>query len=258
MTPIEKAETALNARIDRLQANLREAESETTRSFLFQSLVACMGIGEALKNYIRTIGEYAKERYTALKPAQESLTAHHTELLQSGKGLLEQLKANPADRALRKEIERTQTAMEAIQKNLRRGANALQRDVAPSMGLIDPLSLSLRRFAEADQFDALQRVLKQLIEHAHDLYAAQPTLPAKGIIDAAAWEKTAASEIVQATDFHEAYARAGYQAMLVLEVMTMAVSPTPPETAGEAIKRAGESVVARIKAITARFTPGES
>lgn len=254
MTSIEKAESALNCRIEQLQARLRAAESETARGFLLQAIVACIGIGEALKDYIKMIGEYAKGRYGELKPEHESLTAQHATLLKSGTELLEQLKANPSDRALLNEIERAQAAMETIQKTLRRGANALQRDVAPSLALIDPLALSIRRLGEADQLDALQRVTKMLIRHARDLYLAHPTLPDQNIIDATTWEKSAVFEIDQATDFHEAYARAGYQAMLALDVMTMAVSPTPPRTAEEAIQRAGTSVVTRVKAITSRFT----
>ncbi len=120
--------------------------------------------------------------------------------------------------------------------------------------MIDTLALSLRRLAEADQFDALQRVIKLIVGHARELHLAHPALPDKHIIDAATWEKSAVSEIDQATDFHEAYARAGSQVMLALDVMTMAVSPTPPQTSEEAIHRAGESVVARIKTITTRFT----
>lgn len=254
MTPIEKAENALNFRIEQLRAKLRAAESDTARGFLLQSIVACVGIGDALKDYIKMIGEFAKGRYGELKPEHEALTAQHADLLTAGKAMLEQLKANPSDKALLKEIEKAQAAMETIQKTLRRGANALQRDVAPAIALIDPLSLSIRRLAEADQLDALQRVIKLLIGHAEELYHDHPTLPDKGIIDAATWETTALSEIDQATDFYEAYARAGYQAMLALDVLTMAVSPTPPSTAEEAIQRAGASVVARVKAITARFT----
>ena len=254
MSSIEKAENALNHRIDQLQAKLRAAESESTRGFLFQSIVACLGIGEALKDYVKMIGQYAQGRYGELKGTNDELIARHAELLKSGNELLAQLKANPSDRALLKEIERAQTAMAAIQKNLQRGANALQREVAPSIALIDQLTLSLRRLAEAEQFDALQRVIKVIIGHARELYLAQPALPDRNIIDAAMWEKSAMAEIVQATDFHEAYARAGYQAMLALDVMTMAVSPAPPQTAEEAIQRAGVSVVARVKAITARFT----
>lgn len=253
MTPVEKAENALNTRIERIQANLRESKSETARGFLFQALVACLGIGEALKDYVRMIGQYAQGRYGELKPTQETLTAQHAGLLKSGAELLERLKANPADRALLKEIERTQTDMEAIQKNLRREANALQRDVAPSLALLDPLALSLRRLGEADDIATLQRAIRTMVGHVRELYLAQPTLPAKNIIEAEAWETTAATEIAQAIDFHEAYARAGYQAMLALDVMTMAVSTTPPQSSEEAISRAGQSVVARVKAITARF-----
>jgi hypothetical protein len=141
MTPIEKAEIALNTRIDQIRAKLRAAESEAVQGFLFQSLVACVGLGEALKDYIQMIGEFAKGRYGELKPEHEALTAQHADLLTSGQEMLERLKANPTDKALLKEIEKAQAAMETIQKTLRRGANALQRDVAPAMALIDPLAL---------------------------------------------------------------------------------------------------------------------
>ena len=255
MTPIEKAENALNSRIEQIQTKLRAAESEMARGFLFQSLVACLGVGEALKDYVRMIGQYAQRRYGELKPTQETLTAQHADLLKSGTEQLERLKANPTDRTLLKEIERAQTAMAAIQKNLQREANALQREVAPSLALIDPLALSIRKFGEADQIDALQRVIKTMVGQVRELYLAQSTLPAKNIIDAESWAATAASEIDHAADFYEAYARAGYQAMLALDVMTMAVSPAPPETSEEAIQRAGQSVVARVKTITERFTP---
>lgn len=254
MTPIEKAENALNGRISQLQANLREAKSETAQQFLFQALVVCIGIGEALTGYVRMIGQYAQGRHGELKQTHDTLTAQHADLLKSGQEMLERLKATPTDRALRKEIEVAQKSMAAIQKNLKRGANALQRDVAPSIAMIDKLALGVRRLGEADQIDALKRAIRMIVGDVHELYRTQPTLPVKDIIDAAAWEKTAVSEIEQATDSHEAYARAGYQAMLALDVMTMAVSPTPPRTAEEAISRANESVAARVRAIAARFT----
>lgn len=254
MTPIEKAEKALNSRIERLQANLREAQSETVRQFLFQSLVVCIGMGEALTDYVRMIGQYAQGRHGELKQAHATLTAQHADLLKSGNELLERLKANPGDRVIRKDIERAQQNMAAIQKTLRRGANALQREVAPSMAMIDKLALSVRRLGEADQIDALKRAITMIVGNVRELYLAQPTLPSKNIIDAASWEKSVVSEINQATDSHEAYARAGYQAMLALDVMTMAVSPTPPRTAGEATHRASESAAVRLKDITARLT----
>lgn len=256
MAPIEKAENALNRRIGRIQADLRATTSETAQHFLVQALVACAGIGEALSHYVRTIGEYAQARHGELKQTHATLTGQHADVLKSGNELLERLKANPTDRALRKEIEVAQKAMAAIQKTLRRGADSLQRELAPSMAMIDKLALSVRRLGEADQIDALKRVTRMVVEHAHELYRAQPGLPAKGIIDAEAWEKSAVAEIQQAADFHEAYARAGYQVVLALELMTMAVSATPPRTAEEAIQRANEAVAARLKAITARLTTG--
>src|SRR5688500_8705383 len=118
MTPIEKAENALNGRISQLQASLREAKSETAQRFLIQSLVVCIGIGEALTDYVRMIGEYAKGRHGELKQTHDTLTAQHAGLLKTGQELLERLKADPTDRALRKEIEAAQKSMAAIQKNL--------------------------------------------------------------------------------------------------------------------------------------------
>jgi hypothetical protein len=253
MTPIEKAETALNSRIERLQANLGTADSEPARRFIFQSLVVCIGIGEALRDYVRMIGQYAQARHGELKPTHDTLAAQHAELLKTGQELLERLKAAPTDRAIRKEIEAVQRNMAAIQKTLKRGANALQRETAPSIAMIDKLALSVRRIAEADQIDALQRVIKMFVGDVRELYAAQPTLPAKALIDPAPWEKSALAELAGATDSHEAYARAGYQAVLAIEMMTMAVSPTPPDTAEAAIRRANESVAARLKAISGRF-----
>jgi hypothetical protein len=253
MTPIEKAETALNARIVRLQTNLRDAESETARQFLVQALVVCIGIGDALTDYVKMIGQYAQGRHGELKQAHDTLTAQHADLLKSGNELLARLKANPADPVIRKEIERVQQAMATIQKNLKRGANSLQRDIAPSMAMIDQLAASVRRFSEAEQIDALKRVIKLVVGHVHELYLAHPALPSKDIIDAAAWEKSAMAGIDEAADFYEAYARTGYQAVLAIDVMTMAVSPTPPQTAEEATQRANESVAGRIKAITARL-----
>lgn len=253
MTPVEKAETALNHRIERLQASLRAAESETARRFLFQSLVVCIGTGEALTDFVRAIGQFAQGRHGALKETHAALTSEHAELLKSGNALLERLKASPGDRALLKEIESAQRKMEAIQKTLRRGANALQRDVAPSMAMIDPLALTVRRLAEADDIDTLRRATKMAIGQARELYHAQPALPDRDIIDVAAWETSALSAIDQATDFSEAYACAGHQVMLALAVMTLAVSPSPPQAAEEATSRAGEAVAARLKDITGRF-----
>jgi hypothetical protein len=253
MTPIERAETALNSRIARIQTNLRAAKSEATQQFLVQALVVCVGIGEALTEYVRTIGEFARGRHAELKRTHDTLTAEHAQLLTSGQELLERLKANPKDLVIRKEIEVVQRKMADIQKTLKRGANALQRETAPSVAMIDKLAVSIRRLAEADQIDALKRATKQILEHAHELYRAQPNLPAKNVIDVTVWEKSAVAEIGHATDFHEAYARAGYQAILALDVMTMALSPTPPRTPEEATERANTSAASRLKTITARF-----
>jgi hypothetical protein len=256
MTPIEKAETALNARLERLQANLREATSENARGFLFQSIVVCIGVGEALTDYVKMIGQYAQGRYGEIKQAQATLTAQHAEMLKAGTELLAEFKANPNDRILRKKIDAAQQGMESIQKTLRREANSLQRDLAPSMGMVDKIAVTVKRLAEADQLDGLKRVVGLAVEHVRELYHDQPELPAKDIIDAASWEKVAVAEIDQAADFYEAYARAGYQAMVALDAMTMAVSPTPPRTTEEVARRATASVASRLKAIAARFTTG--
>ena len=109
MNPTEKAEVALNTRLDRLQANLRETSSDTARRFLFQSLVVCVGLGEALTDYVKQIGEYAQARYSQLKQTQTTLTAEHAALLASGNDLLERLKANPSDRSIRQEIAHSAT-----------------------------------------------------------------------------------------------------------------------------------------------------
>lgn len=256
MTPIEKAENALNRRLESLQAKLREAKSEVSRRFLFQSLVVSVGLGEALADYVKAIGQYAQGRHGELKQMQETLIAQHADLLKSGNELLERLKADPSDRVIRKEIERAQQAMAGIQKTLRRGADSLQRDVAPSMAIAEKLSLSLRRLGEAEQPETLQRAVKMILENVQELYREHPGLPAQDIIEAEAWEKSAASAIDQASDFYEAYARAGSQALLALDAMTMAVSPNPPSTAEDMTRRAHASVAARLQAIATRFASG--
>ena len=253
MTPIEKAENALNSRIERIQTTLAATSSDATRQFLTQALVVSIGIGEALAGYVKMIGQYAQSRHRELKPAHDALAAQHADLLRSGTELLERLKANPTDRTIRKEIEAAQKNMARIQKTLRRGANALQRDLTPSMAMIDVLATTVRRLADADQIDELKRAVKLMLGHARDLYLAHSPRPAKNIVDAAAWETLALAEIDRATDSNEAYTRAGFQALLALDMMTMAVSPTPPNTAEEATRRAAESVGDRLKAITARF-----
>ena len=258
MTPIEKAENALNRRIERLQANLLETKSEATRLYLFQSLVVSIGIGEALTAYIKMIGHYAQARHHELRQEHATLTAQHDDLLKSGNELLERLKANPGDGAIRKEIQRAQQSMAATQKNVRRGANALQREVAPGLAMIDKVAVTIKRLGEADQIDALQRAIKMAIENVRAFYHAQPTVRGRDLIDAATWENSAASEIEQASDSHESYARAGYQVVLALELMIMAVSETPPATGEEAITRGSESVRTRLKKVTARFTTDQA
>jgi hypothetical protein len=253
MTPTEKAEAALNARLERLQVNLRATTSESSRRFLAQSLVVCIGLGEAMTDYVRTIGEYAQGRYGEIKQTHTTLTAQHAELLKAGGELLEQLKTNPGDRAVLQEIERAQKAMESIQKTLRRGADTLQRDLAPSMGLVDKIALGVRRLAEAGQPDELKRAIGMAVACVSELYASHPGLPAKNLVDAAAWQTSAENEIDQAADFFEAYALTGYQTLRALAVMTMAVSQNPPLTAEDAIRYANETVAARLKEITLRF-----
>src|SRR5205085_1190970 len=162
MTPAEKAVDAINRRIERLQANLRDAKSETAQRFLFESVLATVGVGEALTDYIKAVGVYAKRLHGGLKETKVTLEAQHAELLKTGQAQLEQLKAKPADKAtLLKEIEKTQQDMAAIQKTLRRGANSLQRDVAPAIATIDKLAVGVRRFCEAEESEALKRALRE-------------------------------------------------------------------------------------------------
>src|SRR4051812_36813437 len=183
MNATEKAEVALNTRLDRLQANLRETSSDTARQFLFQSVVICVGLGEALTDYVKQIGEYAQARYSQLKQTQTTLTAEHAALLKSGNELLEQMKASPNDRGIRQQIETAKRDMEAIQKTLRRGADSLQRDLAPSMALVEELAVTVRRFGEAGEREELKRVLGTVVEQVGELYRKQPDLPSKNMID---------------------------------------------------------------------------
>jgi hypothetical protein len=256
VTPIEKAEAALNRQIDRIHANLLAAPTEQARQFLVQSLVVSVAIGEALQDYVKAIGEFAQSRHGALKVQHATLGAEHDALLKEGQALLERFKTNPGDQPIRKAIEQAQKSMASIQKTLRRGADALKRDVAPSMALIDELAVSLKHFGEAEHIDGMKRAIKSVIGHAGELYRRQPTLPAKGIIDLDAWEESAEAEIGQATDYFEAYAAAGYQAMLALEVMTLALSVAPPESAESATLGANEAAARRITAVTTRLAQG--
>ena len=256
MNPTEKAEVALNTRLDRIQANLRETSSDTARRFLFQSLVVCVGLGEALTDYVKKIGEYAQARYGQLKQTHTTLTAEHAALLTSGNALLEKLKANPDDRGIRQEIDRAQRDMAAIQKTLRRGADSLQRDLAPSMAMVEELAVTVRRFGEAAERDELKRVIETIVGHVHELYRTQPDLPSKNLIDTGSWGKSAVGEMEQSTDFYEAYASAGYQVVRAIEVMTLAVSLTPPTTADEISTSANAAVATRLKAIAERLATG--
>jgi hypothetical protein len=255
MNPTEKAVNALNHRLERLQANLREAQSEQARRFLLQSLVVTAGMGEAMTDYIKQVGHHAQRRQAEFKQTTAALGARHADLLKSGSALLEQLKAKPTDRALRQEIDRMQQDMAAIQKNLRRGAHELQSELSLIMAMIDEIAVSVRRLSEAEQADSLKRVLKRVVEYVRELYAGlETTRQAKDVIDATAWEQSAVSGIDPASDFYDAYARAVYQAMLAFDLMTMAVSENPPATAEEATHRANESAAVRVKDITTRFT----
>jgi hypothetical protein len=87
-----------------------------------------------------------------------------------------------------------------------------------------------------------------------DLYADQPDLPARDIVDAAAWEASALAGVEEAAGFDDAYARASYQAILALELMTLAVSEHPPRTTEEATTRGMQQVATRLQDVTARFT----
>ena len=254
MTPHEKAINAVNARLERLQANLSEAKGEATQQFLFQSLLVTIGAAEALNDYITVVGKYAQRRHAEVKKNNEALAAQHAEFLTSGQELLEKLKANPTDRALRKEIEVAQQKMSAIQKNLRRGTNALQRELAPSLGLIDEMAVSVRRFSETDQSDGLKRVLRTMIGQVRELFGAQLGVAARDVMDAAAWEKSAAAEVERGADFYDAYARAGFQAILAIELMALVLADNPPQSAAEVTQRGNEAVVARLKTIAARFS----
>lgn len=254
MSPYEKAVAALNARLERLQASLGEGTPETTRQAALQSIVVTLGLGEALNDYLGHVRDYAQRRHAELKQTNEALAVRHAELLEFGKQLLEQYKANPADRELRKRIETAKQDMATIQRTLRRGTNALQREVSPSVATIDQIAETVRRFVEADDREALHRVLKSLIGQVRELYATHPTVPARDIIDTASWEESAVAELEQAAGPNDTYARAGYQALLALELMALAVSETPPPTAADALSRATESVGSRLQAVTARLT----
>src|ERR1041385_8559844 len=112
MTPHEKSVPAVNRPLARLQANLREAQEESAQRFLIQAVVVTLALADAFNSYIKAVGQYAQRRHGELKESSATLAAQHADLLKSGQELLEKLKATPTDKALRKEIERVQTAME--------------------------------------------------------------------------------------------------------------------------------------------------
>lgn len=253
MTPHEKAVNAINARLERLQANLHAAKVEAAQHFLFQALVVTIAAAEALNDYAAAVGRYAQRRHGELKQANEALAEQHAGWLKSGQELLEKLKANPTDRAIRREIEGVQRNMAGVQKTLRRGANALQRELAPGLALVDEVAASVRRFADADGIEPLRRVLKAVVAQVAELYAAQPDLRRKAIIDVPAWETSALGELDRAADYYEAYARVGSQLTIALELMALALAENPPATPGEATQRANDAVSARLKEITARI-----
>lgn len=251
---MQKVESALNRRIEQLQAQLKAAGADSTRRHLVQAILACIGIGEAITDYVATIEAYAKTRHAELKKTQVALTEQHTTLLESGKALLEQLKASPSDRALRKEIEQAQRSMAGIQKKLRRGADTLQQEVAPAIGLIDKIAATLKRLSESEDKEAQTRAVTMMVAHVQELYRAHPSLPSSGIIDAASWQKSAVRSVEEAEDFYDALARSSLQAIVALEVMIMALSTTPPTSAEDATRRADESVAQRLKRITERYS----
>lgn len=253
MSPIEKAESALNTRVATLQANLRAAGATSAQPALFQALLVCLAVGDSLADYVRAVNEHAQARHAELKRVEGELTAQHLALLQAGSQLLEQLKVNPGDKAVRQEIERTKRSMEGVQQKLRRGSYALRNDLAPGIAMIDQVALTIRRFGEADQLEVLKRAVRAMIAHAAELYRSQPGLTARDIVDADEWEPAAVAGIDQATEFQEAYARAGYQTLLALKLLAMALSPTPPETTAEATSRATAAIAERLKATATRI-----
>ena len=252
MTPHEKAVDAINVRLERLQANLREAQGEVARRFLFQSVVVTIAIAEALGDYVKAVGANAERRFGTVKQKNEILGSRHNELLQSGQQLLEKLKVDPTNQSVRSEIEQVKREMAAVQKDIRRDANALQRELAPTLAMIDEMSMAIRRFTEADEEGALKRQISAVIGHVRNLYAAQSVPLAPDVVTS--WEAAAVSELDQGTEYHDAYARAGHQVTLALEWLIMAVSENPPSGADEAVQRANEAVGRRLKEITARIT----
>lgn len=253
MTAHEKAVAAINARLQQLQAELRATDDETKQRHLLQAVFVTIGAVEALTDFIKSVGAFAQRRHAELKERKAALELRHEELLEAGKAQLERLKADLRDQAVRKELERTQALMAAVQKDLKRGANTLQHEVAPGLAMIDQMSDGVRRLADADKSETLKRLLRMVIEKVGEMYSAQPDLPEKEIVDGELWEKTAGAEVDAAEGFTDAYARTGFQTTLALEYMSMALAETPPATSEEAGQRAQTAVAVRLKEITSRF-----
>ncbi len=253
MSPIEKAEQALNAQIEQVQARLKAASLTQPRPDLVQGVLVWAGLGETITQYVASIGEYARKRHGELKQIQLSLTVQHDELLKSGNEMLVRLKDDPSDRVVQKAIGEAQRAMETIQKTLRRGAATLQKEVNPCIRSIDTVAENIYRLCESKDRDRMKRWTKAIVREPEELYRAHPALPAKAMIDTASWERSAAIAIDEAPTFFEAQARAAFQAMIALEIMILGISMEPPRSPGEATERANAGVSLRLKKIMQRL-----
>lgn len=253
MALMEQAEKALNARIQDFQTKLQAADAGPLRDSLVQAIVVYAGIGEAISAYVQSINQYATARFGELKTAQGTLTTEHAELLKSGHALLEELKLRPTDRALRKEIERTQRKMETLQKTLRRGADALQREISPGVRSLDELAAALRQLAEAEDTAKLRRAVHSMLAVARDRYHSGDHPPGNGVSPVAAWERGAVEAVENATNFYAAHARAGTHAILVTELLSAAMRVTPPETLDAGLQEAHAAVARRLAAVAERF-----
>jgi hypothetical protein len=254
MTPIDKAERALNLKIEQIQMRIQAAGSERPRSDLVQALLIWASLGAAITEFVGTIGQSAKRRHAELKEKQVALIAQHEGLLKSGQEQLERFKANPADPTVRNEIKQTQRSLEAIQKTLRRGAASLQNEVNPSIRILDTAADHVRRLCESEDKTEIKRWTRAIVKQPEALYRTHPALPTSGIINTATWEESATAAIEQAADFLEAQARGGFQAMLVLEILIMAISQNPPQSSEEAAARANAAVSLRMKDMMERLT----
>jgi hypothetical protein len=123
-----------------------------------------------------------------------------------------------------------------------------------SLGLVEPMADNLRRFSESDQIEGMQRLIGQWVGQVSDFYAEAVRRLERGLIDAETWENAAVAEITQASEFYDAYARTGFQLVLALELLALALAEAPPTTAAEAIGRAKEAATARLKEVAARLS----